>query len=198
MIILRKVKMLNLTALTTKYRSNLIISTYKNWLKGSVKALDIGCGTGIVSWQLKKHFNLKLIGCDVEKYLRVDINFVLMERPNRLPFKNNSFEMVFFNDVLHHTTKDNQEKLLKEALRVAQKVVIFEDKPTLVNKIFDILLNKIHNPNMSLDLTHRKVREWQTLFKKIGAKVQTVHVKRPTFYPLSHVAFLLTKKKLLV
>lgn len=190
--------MINLTPLTTKYRSNLIISAYKNWVKESTKALDIGCGTAVVSWQLAKHFNLKLIGTDVEKYLRANINFVLMKTPDSLPFKNNTFDIAFFNDVLHHTTKANQVKLLKEALRVAGKVLIFEDKPTLINKVFDILLNKIHNPNMSLDLTHRKVADWQKLFKKLGVKIQTTYVRRPFFYPLSHVAFLLTRKNYLI
>ncbi|MFX0206352.1 MAG: 50S ribosomal protein L11 methyltransferase [Candidatus Hodarchaeota archaeon] len=41
--------MLKLANVTSVYRSQLIIETYKNWVKDNQKVLDVGCGTGVLA-----------------------------------------------------------------------------------------------------------------------------------------------------
>src|SRR5260221_12795679 len=122
--------MISLAQFSTTYRSKLIIDSYKNWIKTNDRVLDVGCGNGIVTEELKKYFHIDVTGCDMLNYLQVDLPFIQMHAENKLPFKQNSFDIIMFNDVLHHTAKDNQEKLLQEALRAGDKVLIFEVQPT--------------------------------------------------------------------
>lgn len=186
--------MINLLSLSSKYRGKLIINTYKKWLKGGERVLDIGCGNGVVSSQLQDNLNIDLTGCDVMHYLVKNINFVRMINQNKLPFKKNSFDVVMFNDVLHHTLLTNQQNLLKEALRVANEVLIFEVKPTMIAIITDYLANKIHNGAMSTPFTFRSAEEWKKIFDKLNVKYEYLEVKRPLLYPAIHIAFRLKTK----
>ena len=98
------------------------------------------------------------------------------------------------NDVLHHVEWDNQERLLREALRVSKKVLLFEVQPTLVGKLCDYILGKIYYKNMLIPFTFRTSSQWETLFKRLPIRRwKTKKVKRPFFYPFSHVAFCLEK-----
>ncbi|MBI2268237.1 MAG: class I SAM-dependent methyltransferase [Candidatus Blackburnbacteria bacterium] len=184
----------NILSFTQKFRSSLITRTYKNWLKRNEKVLDVGCGTGVVSEYLASHFNVTITGCDINNHLSRDIKFVKMAYKDKLPLPKNSFDTAMLNDVLHHVEWDDQERLLREALRVSKKVLLFEVQPTLVGKLCDYLLGKIYYKNMLIPFTFRTSAEWKILFKKLPVKrLKTKYVHRPFFYPFSHIAFCLEK-----
>ncbi|MBI2599775.1 class I SAM-dependent methyltransferase [Candidatus Daviesbacteria bacterium] len=181
-----------ITHLTSGFRARLIISAYQHWLKKGESALDIGCGTGIVSEALKKQFQLKITGCDLENYLHVLLPFKKLAS-DILPFKTKSYNVAMLNDVLHHMPKEKQAQLIFEAIRVSKKVLIFEFESTLIGKLADPLLNKLHYKNLDARLSLRKIRDWEKLFYEMGLKFQTTRVKKPFWYPFSPVAFMLTK-----
>lgn len=185
--------MLSLAEITSTYRTKLILKAYRDWIKKGQKVLDIGCGNGVVSAKLTKDLDIGLVGCDIDKYLTHKIKFVKMKTVGKLPFSDKSFDVAMFNDVLHHTEKDNQQKLINEALRVAKKVVVFEVDPTISGVIFDYIMNKIHHFKMHIPFAFRKDDEWRKLFKKNDYKYKIMHVKKPLLYPFKHVAYLLTK-----
>ena len=56
---------------TLKYRSKIIIGAIAQFISEDTKVLDIGCGNGIVSYELKKFFNCCLVGTDISEYLVV-------------------------------------------------------------------------------------------------------------------------------
>ena len=186
--------MITLSEFSSSYRAKLILQVYKQWVKKGEKVLDVGCGNGVVSIFLKNELKVKLEGCDIDDYLSQDIKFTKMSRGNKLPFKNRSFDVVMFNDVLHHMSKKNQIDLIKESLRVGKKVLIFEVNPTFVAKIFDLFLNKIHNPRMNIPFTFRSIDDWQSLFEEEGYRAQVKIIRRPLLYPFSHVAFNIKNK----
>jgi len=182
--------MINLSSLTTKYRASLIAQGYRTWIKSNKRYLDVGCGNGIVTGYLVKTLKINIIGCDILYYLHSNIPFRKMSSINKLPFKDNSFDGVMINDVLHHMSYENQTKILEESFRVAKKVLIFEEEPTLSAKIFDYLLNRIHNSEMNIPLSYRTEAEWKKLFKLMSFKYKTEIVRKSFWYPFSHIAFL--------
>jgi ubiquinone/menaquinone biosynthesis C-methylase UbiE len=184
--------MLKLADITSSYRAKLISDSYRKWIKPNQKVLDIGCGTGVVADELHKILGIKTFGCDIDSYLIRNIPFKKMNSFSKLPYKSKTFKYSTFNDVLHHTDYNNQVKLIKEAGRVSDKILIFELVPTTTGKIADLLINKIHNPNMKIPYTYRQPTEWLKLFKDMRFQVEKKRVRKPLLYPFTHIAFLLS------
>ena len=185
--------MLKLANITTVYRSRLVAESFAKWLNPQAKVLDVGCGTGVVAHELQKALNIKVTGCDIDKYLIVDIPFKRMESFDKLPnFGKKKFDACMFNDVLHHTDYQNQVKLLRQAINISKICLLFELKPTVAGRIADLVINKIHNPQMNIPYTYRTPKEWKTLFQKMGLKYEVMKVKKPFLYPFSHIAFRVT------
>jgi ubiquinone/menaquinone biosynthesis C-methylase UbiE len=187
---------MRLANITSVYRSRLIFTTYRKWLKKDQSIVDVGCGTGVILRELQKLTGFEsAIGCDIENYLIAGIMFKKMSSKKKLPFKSGQFDVAMLNDVLHHMPYENQGLILKDSLRVANEVVIFELKPTVIGKLSDYLINKIHNPRMNIPFTYRTVESWQKLFQKLGVKFKKRDVKTPLWYPFRHVAFRITNYK---
>lgn len=181
-----------LTKTTSSYRYRLIRAAYRRWLKPKSTVLDIGCGNGIITKLLLDEFSLKVTGCDVKNYLIYDIPFVKINH-NKLPNFKRKFDAVLLNDVLHHIPGEKQKNLILFCLRIAKKILIFEAKPTLFGKITDIILNKYHYGDLNVPLSFRNVADWKVLFKRLSIKSKIVVLKRPFWYPFSHIAILLQK-----
>lgn len=184
---------MNISEITGGYRTKLILTVYGKWIKQGEIILDVGCGTGIVTKILGDYFSTKITGCDVKNYLIYKIPFI-KTRDNQLPVKDKSYDVALLNDVLHHIKKEDQVNVLKETTRVAKKVLIFEFEPTIIGKLADIILNKFHYGELNTPLSLRTIGEWQKLFKGFGFKSKVVKLRRPFWYPFSHIAFMITKK----
>jgi ubiquinone/menaquinone biosynthesis C-methylase UbiE len=175
--------------LTQVNRTKTISGIYRKWIKGK-SLLDVGCGDGIIIYNLSKNLNIAVTGCDILKYTIKPIKFKLMEKVDRLPFPNHSFDTVSFNDVLHHTLFPVQETLIAEAIRVARKnIIIFELKPTIGSYFQDFVLNKIEYPAMHVPLTLRSPKDWARLFAKFDVHTEIIDI--PMSFPsfASRVAF---------
>lgn len=187
--------MFEINKLLLSNRTKLIAQTYKNWITRGSKVLDVGCGDGFVTSQLAKEFQLKITGADIDNYLSYKIPFVLMKKPDILPFPDKSFDSVLFNDVLHHTDFKIQERLLLESIRLARKnVLIAELEPTLAAYLGDYILNKIYHPAMIVPFKYRKLEKWLKLFNRLPVRVERKNVHRPFFSPFSRLAFCLKIK----
>ncbi len=182
----------HITKITTSYRFRLIINTYRDWLKRNDRVLDIGCGNGIISKLLINNLRIQITGCDIKNYLIYNIPFVKFNG-SKLPFKKNEFDAVILNDVLHHLPYLEQDNLIKESSRVARKVFVFEAEPSITGKIADIILNKFHYGDLYAPLTFRNIEDWQKLFKKLSLNSEVVKLRKPFWYPFSHIAFELQK-----
>lgn len=184
---------MNIFQKTSSYRFRLMTTAYDKWLKENERVLDIGCGRGTITKLLRFHFSLQLQACDIKNYLIYDdIPFKKMVS-GKLPKFKHKFDTAFLNDVLHHILKEDQENLIKGALRVANKVLIFEMKPTCYAKMFDFILNKFHYGALDTPLSFRSIAEWKSLFKKLNLQSKVKTVKRPFWYPFSHIAFFIQK-----
>ncbi len=175
------------------YRSKIIIAAYKDWISASSRVLDIGCGNAVVTDQIRKHFNCSISGTDILDYRKREIPFKIMAEQDKLLFPDGAFDICMLNDMLHHC--NHQENLLKEALRVASRVLIFEMEPTIIAKVVDILVNQIHNPAMNKPLNIRTSQNWRDCFGILGLDFEYRKIKKPSwFYPFINFSFKLRRR----
>jgi SAM-dependent methyltransferase len=97
--------------------------------------LDIACGTGQLSFALRKQKNCNVVGIDLS--LRMldfarkndpfqNITFMHEDATNLVSFKNQSFDYAAMLFMMHELTRDQQIRVLKEALRVAAKAILID------------------------------------------------------------------------
>ncbi|PIZ54147.1 hypothetical protein COY28_02835, partial [Candidatus Woesearchaeota archaeon CG_4_10_14_0_2_um_filter_57_5] len=140
---------------TLLYRSRLIIKAITPYITKEAKVLDIGCGNGVVSHELAKHFGCALTGTDPQSYLTTSIPFIKMLRDDQLPFEDGAFDVGMFIDTLHHASNEMQVKIILDALRVCKKLLIFEVKPSLLASVSDIILNRLNYAGTPVPCTFR-------------------------------------------
>lgn len=94
-------------------------------LRGVRDVLDAGCGDGGIDQLIQESVpHLSIKGIDVLIRPRPKIKVTLFDG-RTVPFPDQSFDAVMFVDVLHHT--DDPMVLLREARRVARKLVLIKD-----------------------------------------------------------------------
>jgi SAM-dependent methyltransferase len=94
-------------------------------LPPEASVLDVGCGDGYLASLIEERLpGVRIEGVDV---LVRDESFIPVKRfdGRRLPYEQDSFDVVTFNDVLHHTA--DPRILLREAVRVARHAIVIKD-----------------------------------------------------------------------
>jgi len=156
--------------------------------KGS-KILDLGCGSGIVGKTFSTFFQAEVLGVDIKDSRIVNLPFQIIDGRS-LPFSENFFDVILINYVLHHT--QNPAEILKEAKRVGEKIIIFEDLPEgflskLICKFHGISYNKLfRNPN---PIFFKSEKDWEKIFDEIGLKI--IFKKRIHNFPVKKDLFVL-------
>lgn len=183
---------MNIQYFTTTIRFRILLKAYQNWIKNGDRIIDVGCGNGVITKLVKDYFQADITACDINNYLIYDLPFINIKE-SKLNLLRKKFDIAMLNDVLHHIPKRDQEKLLLDCLKITNKVLIFEAEPTLFGKVADIILNKHHYNSLDVPLSFRKINEWQDMFKKLHLKSDFIKLKRPFWYPFSHIAFFIEK-----
>ena len=152
--------------------------------------LDVGCGSGdIARLIMKSRSDVKISGIDV--LVREDTAIPVKGYDGHtFPHEDNSFDVVMFVDVLHHT--QNTEELLSEARRVSRKYVILKDH-TLEGlfsqsrlKFMDWVGNRRFGVNLTYNY-HTK-QQWFKAFDDSGLAVETWKTKLGLYpWPVSMV-----------
>jgi ubiquinone/menaquinone biosynthesis C-methylase UbiE len=164
----------------------------QGFIKEGSKILDLGCGSGIAAKYFQDFFGAKVIGVDIRDNRLVPIPFQIFDGKN-LPFENNFFDIVLINYVLHHC--QSPEELLKEAKRVAKRIIIFEDLP---EGFFSKLRCKIHQmtfPGKKI-FNFKTQKEWRKIFDKLALKIiaeNQVFTKISWLDPVKRILFVLEK-----
>ena len=118
--------------------------------------LDIGCGTGLTSVIHQNKLGISSTICDVVEIRHAfakSLPFFLIPE-DTLPFEDKSFDSGYIQYVLHHLqTSTAITRLLAEALRVSQRLIIVEeikgDRTDVVRaRQFDKDVNERIHPNM--------------------------------------------------
>ena len=164
---------------------NLMVKHYKKFINPKSRILDVGAGELYISKLMQDSFDGKVIGVDIMDYGTDFVEHYTIN-DNKLQFPDKSFDVVTFNDVLHHIDVEGQKQILKEAQRVGKKIIIFEDAKNIMSYILDILTNRLSMPKA---LSHKNVKEWIDFAQSLGFQITYHKVDRPFYYPLKHYIF---------
>lgn len=174
----------------TAVRGRLIADVYSKYLAGPAAVLDVGCGSGVVADVVGRKLGLKVTCCDVERRLKRDLPFRAITAAGDLPFADRNFAAVMLNDVLHHV--GDQTGLIDRALRVADRVLIFEAEPGWSIRVFDRVINALHYGGLPGPAVFRTAGGWRELLRGRGYRFRVEPVGRPAWwYPFRHLVIII-------
>lgn len=156
-------------------RVRVVSDSLSNLISSGESVLDIGCGNGqIASLIGEKCPGVTVQGLDVLVRSQTYMPVAGFDG-NRIPYDDNSFDVVMFVDVLHHT--DDPMILLREAVRVARAGIVIKDhlkqgmfaESTL--RIMDWVGNSSYG--VALPYNYWPLREWMGAFAVLNLKVSS-------------------------
>lgn len=153
-------------------------------LPEKVKILDIGCGDGTISNNVRgKRPEIDYQGIDIVARPTCSIPFKLYNGED-IPYDDHSFDIVQFIDVLHHTM--DLKLHLENALKITRQYVLIKDH--ICNNRLDFAILKfmdwLGNAPYGIKLVYNfKSKEyWDSLFTELNLEV--VYIKnRIMLYP---------------
>lgn len=175
-------------------------------VKDKIKTLDVACGTGrMLSPVFSQDKNIEYTGLDTSKEMTSILLKKAKERgidkriklkigdATKMPFKDNTFDLVFSYHLLWHLPKEEQEKIIKEMLRVAKTggIVIFDilNENFIWEKIKDLVgmkktdgLSKLNPSEIKQLLGNKKI----TL-----EKLNDAHLNNNFFYGIFNIVNML-------
>ncbi|MDC7226665.1 MAG: class I SAM-dependent methyltransferase [Spirochaetales bacterium] len=116
-----------------------------------VKVLDLGCGTGTLTWAFREA-GFKVVGADISPAMmrtarKNGIDCVETDILAGTPFKDESFELVCASFVAHGMRKNLRRKLYAEASRLSSERVLFQDYndklpffPVIIIELLELLI----------------------------------------------------------
>jgi len=124
------------------------------------KVLEIGCGTGYVSYYIAKRTSMQIIGSDLcepfiaeasKKYELPNLSFVILDFNKASTTVHNKFDYIIGNGILHHLYYNIDEVLatLKNLLNTHGKIIFMEPN--------------IYNPYVAAIFKNRQLRKWASL-----------------------------------
>jgi ubiquinone/menaquinone biosynthesis C-methylase UbiE len=176
------------------FRDNLIARRLAGWMRPDQSLLDVGSGNGELAAAVTRLSGVKPTLCDVRRFGKVDMPFLVQADPLSIPAESQSFDVVTLCFVLHHIADPkSQETLLHDALRVArERVILLEDTPVgsferAANVAWDWVLNAPRG--VPTPFTFRSAEAWRTVLSTSGFKVTEVETFRgawPTLWMYRH------------
>lgn len=149
------------------------------------KVLDVGCGDGQIAANIAhRGKDISISGIDV--LLRPHCHIPVTQFDGKtIPFDDNSFDLVMFVDVLHHT--EDPSALLAEAKRVTRKYILLKDHfrtgpiANLKLRAMDWVGNAHHG--VVLPYNYLSEPEWNEIYTRLGLVVAELR-RKLNLYPL--------------
>jgi SAM-dependent methyltransferase len=150
----------------------------------SARVLDVGCGDGLISAVLQERRpDLVLHGIDVLPRGRTHIPVEMFDGSS-IPFDDQSFDVVLFSDVLHHTP--DPAVLLREARRVAAHSILIKDhnRNGVLAGARLRFMDWVGNARFSVALPYNywTERQWRDTWHEIGLQPDQI-IKNLGLYP---------------
>ena len=150
-------------------RTKVLSSHLKSLIPFQSRVLDVGCGDGTIDALIQQQRpDLVIEGIDI--LVRPKTHIPVRHFDGQvIPYPNQSFDVVIFVDVLHHT--EEPLVLLKEAHRVGKQVLIkdhFREGAFAYStlRLMDFVGNAHHGVVLPYNYWHES--EWRSAFEKVG------------------------------
>jgi len=113
-----------------------------------MSVLDVGCGNGFFTYYFSKLTYLT-VGVDYSKYMLSinPSNLLIRGSALSLPFKDNSFDLVFCSNLLHHV--GDPEGVVREMKTVSKKFVVLHE-PNRNNPLMALFSMVVHEERGTL------------------------------------------------
>ncbi len=105
-------------------RVDTIIRSFESVITPHSRIVDIGAGKGLLARELAGRFDARVTIVDVAQYNQTTLPLTVCDSRS-LPFADASFDHAILSFVLHHC--ENPEMILREAVRVASRVIVVEN-----------------------------------------------------------------------
>ena len=173
-----------------------MVADCKDFIEKGSQILDLGCGSAIIAKAFESFFDAKITGVDIVDRRVFPIPFEIIDGKH-LPFKDNSFDIVFIAYVLHHSIEPIE--LLKEARRVTRdKIIIYEDlKEGILSQLFckihAVSFDAMFNKNKRKTVSFKSEKQWLDVFRNLDFEL--VFKKRVSLFlnPIDKKLFVLTR-----
>jgi ubiquinone/menaquinone biosynthesis C-methylase UbiE len=131
--------------------------------------LDIGCGTGLLCYALRREKQCKVVGADLS--LRMiefakrhspyeDIQFIHQDATHLIDFQDDSFDYVIASLIIHEMFAEAQQQMVKEAWRVGRKNLFVDSNAPLswnftgiMKRFFELAFGFEHSPQFKAYLS---------------------------------------------
>ena len=112
-----------------KLESDIWIDEYKQYFEGKGKCLDLGCGIGQFS-KILMEYGYDVISADISdialnKVKEFNKSVVKVDMQEKLPFEDDSFDLVFANLSIHFFSDKDTKKLMLEIKRILKQGGLF-------------------------------------------------------------------------
>ena len=179
----------------SRKRSEVVVNRIKHYINDSKRLIDIGSGTGDVTYLLKK-LGKDIIPIDVADYHGPRLIETVIYDGKTLPYPDKHFDTALLLMVLHHTP--NPKIVFAEAARGAKEIVLIETSfTTPVNKFFTVLSDALGNLRFeAFWSSYKSDNEWRKFISENGfGIIDSVKYQDTNFgLPFLHIAYHLKKK----
>ena len=168
--------------------------------KQITSVLDVGCGNGFLQYWLEKEIPF-VTGLDLSlNMLRKNPNKIrICGNAFKLPFRDDSFDLVIDSYMLHHVVESERQVILNEMARVAKKGVILLE-PNRKNPFMFLFGSLVKAERMSLKFNKKYIEELLVSIdtsSPYSFKIFTLGIIPPNATPLWMVKLLKPLEKII-
>lgn len=178
-----------------QYRAKRVAKEIVGSVHSPERVLDLGCGGMDVAYHVQSALRVPVVGMDIINMNKTDLPFCIGDAV-KLPFADQSFDVVYVALVLHHTR--HPEDVLEECIRVTRKsLLVLEDvfqspieRETL--KVLDWIGNHTISSKIPFPFNFKSEVQWVSLFERLKFKLTHIKSIRPNpWRPSRHRLFVL-------